>query len=188
MNSRVSKAVLLCEDQRHESFLIAYLKQCGVRSPGRVLTARVASKLRQGGNVGWVLDEFPKELRAIRKRHARSLLIVMVDADDGAVADRRRQLNERAQKADLEPLDNEDPVALLVPKRHVETWIRALLGERVNEEQDCKANKPPAKSELRQASDCLYQWVRLNAVPGPTCIPSLEAAFATLRMIESRLL
>jgi hypothetical protein len=189
MSSRVSKAVLLCEDQEHERLVIAFLKQCGIRSPGRVLRLRVASKLRAGGNIGWVLDEFPNELRVFRSRQtkAESLLIVVIDADNASVENRRRELNERAERAGLEPIQKDEAIALLVPKRHIETWIRALLGDTVKEDDICKTNKSLTKEEVRQAAQRLYEWSRPNAAPGLTCVLSLSTSLPAWRMIESRL-
>src|SRR5947209_5988516 len=111
MSNRVSQAVLLCEDQEHERLVIAFVKQCGIRKPYDSIVPKVASKLRAGGNVGWVLDEFPKELRSIRNRQkkAESLLIVVIDADNSTVDERRGELNERAQRAGLDPIRPDDP-------------------------------------------------------------------------------
>lgn len=190
MSSRVSKAVLLCEDQQHQRLVIAFLKQCGIKNPGRILTSKIASQLREGGNVGWVMDEFPRELRAFRQRQqakAETLLIVMIDADNGSVEERRRELNERAERAGLKPIGPKESVALLVPKRHIETWIRALLDDTVTEDDDCKTKTPTTKEGLRQAAQRLHEWSRANAVPGPNCVPSLAAALPAWRMIGSRL-
>lgn len=185
MSDRVSKAVLLCEDQEHERLVFAFLKRCGIRSPGRLVLPRIASELRSGGNVGWVLEEFPKELRAFRNRQskAKSLLIVVVDADNQSVTDRRNQLNDRAQQADLESAKASESVAILVPKRHVETWIRFLLGEYVTEVDDCKANQQLSKDQFRQAADRLYELSRANAVVEPDCLSSLVESLPVWRMI-----
>lgn len=189
MSSRVSQAVLVCEDQEHQRLVLAFLKQCGVRSPSRILTSKVASQLMEGGNVGWVMDEFPNELRAFRKRQqtkAETLLIVMVDADKGSVEDRLKEFKEHAEQAGQVPVGSKESVALLVPKRHVETWIRALLNETVTEDDDCKTRMHASKEELRQAAQRLYEWSRPNAVPGPSCVPSLSAALPIWQMIKSR--
>jgi hypothetical protein len=188
MSNRVSKAVLLCEDQGHERLVIAFLKQCGVHSPGRILIRRVASRLRAGGNVGWVMDEFPKELRAFRQRQTRAetLLIVVIDADDVSIDDRRRELNDRATRAGLAACFP-DEIALIVPKRHVETWIQALLGEQVTEESNCKSGKPPSDQSIHSAARRLHEWSLPNARPGSNCVVLLSAALPTWRMICSRL-
>lgn len=52
-----------------------------------------------------------------------------------------------------------DPIVVLIPKRHIETWIRAALGEAVNENDGYK--KPePKKHEVRSAANEIYGWAR----------------------------
>jgi hypothetical protein len=121
-----------------------------------------------------------------RQKKAESLLIVLIDADDDSVEERRRQLNERAQRAGLQTVGS-DEIALLIPKRHIETWIRALLGFNVTEEENCKTNKPPTKDQIRQAAERLFEWSRRNAGVGTSCVPSLSVALPTWQMLGSRL-
>lgn len=132
-----------------------------------------------GGNVGWVLREFAKELEACRRRHAthaNTMLIVVADADDYSVAERRAHLNASSE------IRADDPVVVLIPKRHIETWIRAALGEAVNETDDYK--KPELKkSAVRQAAGQIHGWARQNPNPGSTCVDSLRTAFPEWRTI-----
>ena len=81
--------------------MYAYLKRCGIKYD-RVLTTIAASRLVAGGNVTWVLDKFPEELRAVRSRQtkAETLLIVMLDADKGTVEDRQIELAGRVKRAE----------------------------------------------------------------------------------------
>ncbi len=186
MSDRVSQTIILCEDEEHERLTRAYLKRCDLTTRSPYVKPLVASREQQGGNDAWVLNRFPKELHACRQRQkhkAKTLLIVLIDADNYSVEDRRRQLFERAKSAGLEQCTENDPVALLIPKRHIETWIRALLGENVTEEQDCKKWHSPTRDEIRQAVEKLYEWSRLNAIPSSTCCPSLAAALAEWRKI-----
>jgi len=166
MSDRVSETILLCEDDEHERLTKAYLKKCGQRSQAPTVRSIVASE--QGGNDAWVLNRFPKELHACRqrlKRTGKTRLIVLIDADKYSAEDRRRQLLERATAAGLAELAPNEPVALLIPKRNIETWIRALLGEKVNEEQDCKTSHRPSKDQIRQAVEKLYEWSRPPDTP-----------------------
>jgi hypothetical protein len=176
---------LLCEDDAHRRLAVAYMKRCGIRTE-RVVVEQVASRQRHGGNIGWVLDEFPRQLRACRQRHktkADTQLIVMVDADTLDADERRRQLDERLTREGYDKLAGSDPVVLLIPRRHVETWIRSLLGQQVSEDDDCKGWDKPTKDEIRQAAQTAYGWARDNPKPGPTCVPSLRAALPEWRKI-----
>jgi len=179
MADRVSLTVLLCEDDVQERLVRSYLKECGLNTHPPYLIPRNASREVHGGNVGWVLREFPKELEACRQRHAtraNTLLIVVIDADDFAVKDRRSHLQSDVQLA------GNDPVAVLDPKRHVETWIRAALGHLVNEVDDYK-NPQPKKAEVRTAAKQIYGWVRDKLPAKPMGIPSLIDAMPEWRKI-----
>jgi hypothetical protein len=107
----------------------------------------------------------------------------MIDADHHTVDDRRRELLDRIVSAGFGPFGANEPAVLLIPKRHVETWIQALLGGVVTEEQDCKSRKKPTSEDFRQAAQELYEWSRLNSSPGSTCVSSLERAMAEWRRI-----
>jgi len=185
MTERVSQTILLCEDELHERLTKAYFKKCGLPYQSPQLKTLVASRQQRGGNDSWVLNEFPRQLHACRQRQkkAKTLLIVLIDADHYSVEDRRRQLTGRLTAAGFEPYGEKEPLVLLIPKRHIETWIRALLGEQVTEEQDCKTWKEPTRDDIRRAADALFAWSRANATPGPTCLESLHAALPEWRRI-----
>jgi hypothetical protein len=92
VSDRVSETILLCEDDPQEQMVRQYLKRCGARTQEPSLRVRNASNEVHGGNVGWVLREFPYELKVCRKRHAtnaKTQLIVVIDADEKSVAERR---------------------------------------------------------------------------------------------------
>lgn len=174
--SRASEIVLLCEDEMHARLLRAYFRQCNI--PTGIVRALVASKLTQGGNDVLVIRMFPDELQRcrLRAKKARSLLVVVLDADEAEVVDRRRQL------APSPPLTNDDPVVILIPKRNVETWIRAALHEPVNELSDYK-NPVPAKDEVRVAAKTIHGWARNTPAPPSSLPPSLRDALPEWRRI-----
>ena len=120
----------------------------------------------------------PKASRAIATHaiRANTLLIVVVDADDFSVKDRRYHLQSDVRLA------ANDSVAILVPKRHVETWIRAALGQRVNELDDYK-NPEPSKAEVRAAAKQIYGLARGKIPVDSVSIPSLLDAIFEWRKI-----
>jgi hypothetical protein len=73
---------------------------------------------------------------------------------------------------------------VLIPKRHVETWIRALLGDQVDEVTDYTQPTPTAK-EIKDAAAALYTWTRPAASPGPTSPASLTASIPKWQKIPS---
>lgn len=183
MSNHPSRIILLCEDDAHERLARAFLEECGVRNLERILRSSNASRLQKGGGAQWVLKSFPEQLQACRRRHAKTLLIVMVDADNLTVEERRRELLHRLKACDLKELSKDEPVALVIPKRNVETWIAALQGNKVNEDENCKTRAKLTREDYRQAAKTLFAWSRTNATPGPTCISSLQAALPEWRRI-----
>ncbi len=185
MSDRVSRTILLCEDELHERLVREYMKRCRLPTHPPYLVPLVASRLQRGGNVHWVLQRFPEELHACRQRQkkAETLLIVVIDADQFTVDERRRQLDERLRQEGYEPLRRTDPVVLLIPRRHVETWLHSLLGETLTEEENCKDRDKPTKDAIRQAADTAYEWARENAPLGPSCVPSLRESLPGWRKI-----
>lgn len=180
MSDRVSRTILLCEDDPHAQLVRAYMERCGLQTREPYFHPRTASREVHGGNVNWVIREYPKELHACRQRHvthANTLLIVVIDADDLEVVDRRNQLKANP------PASAIDPVVILIPKRHIETWIRFALGDRVSELEDCKKNREPSKSEVREAAKLIHDWARGNPAPDHTCLPSLRDALPDWRTI-----
>jgi hypothetical protein len=179
VSERVSKIILLCEDDPQEQLVRSYLKQCGLNTVPPGFFPRNASREVHGGNVGWVLNEFPRELEACRHRHenhANTLLIVIVDADDNTVAERRGHLNQKLQ------MTGADPIVVLIPKRHIETWIRCALGVVVDENTNYK--KPePKKTETRAAAGEIHGWARANPAPSATCVDSLRKSLSEWRKI-----
>ncbi len=185
MTSRASQIVLLCEDDAQGRLAIAYMKRCGIRTE-RVVVEQIASRMKHGGNVDWVLDQFPRQLHACRQRHkakANTQLIVFIDADKFDVDERRRHLDERLTRAGYDRLVADDPVSLLIPRRHVETWIRSLRGHQVAEDDDCKGWEKPTKDDIRQAAQIVFGWAHDHPIPGPTCVPSLQVALPEWRKI-----
>lgn len=185
MGDRVSRIILLCEDDAQRRLALAYMNRAGIRT-GHVVDPLVASERCQGGNVDWVLREFPRQLHACRQRQhkAKTLIVVLVDADESTVEERRRQLEDGLDQPGYEKLAPGDPAALLIPRRHIETWLCSLLHMTVSEEENCKGRKKKwEKEDFRRAADTAYEWARENATPGPTCVSSLRTAFPAWRKI-----
>ncbi len=181
MSDQASKIILLCEDESQERLTREYLKKCGAKNVERILRAEVA------GGFTRVLDQFPRELRACRSRHAKTLLVVLIDADQLSVEQRHSQLNERAKAAELAEVASDEPVVIFIPKRNIETWLEALLGNQVNEEDVCKKRKKLTKDNFRQAARTLFDWSRPNAKPGPTIVDSLKKSLPGWKKVSDSL-
>lgn len=183
MSERVSMFILLCEDEEHRRLAVEYMKRCQIKTDR--VRAEVASEKQKGNASQWVLREFPRLLHACRQRakHTRTLLIVLIDADQWKVQQRRQHLMDELKKSGRETLVADDPIALLIPRWHVETWICALLGETVSEDEDCKDWEKPTRTKIQKAAHTAYDWAREKATPGATCVPSLKVALPEWRKI-----
>ena len=144
MSTRRVKIVILCEDSQQEAFIRRFLKGMG----WQMREVRV-EKSPGGSAEQWVRERFPLELRVYKQRRnlASSALIAMIDADTRQVEERIGELKRECDSAGVPFRDNDEAVAIAVPKRNIETWIHYLDGQNVTEidiypklerERDCK--------------------------------------------------
>lgn len=176
MSDRFSQRIVLCEDEEHSRLVSAYLRRCGLRYDPPYVT------LLMLGSVVNVVRDFPKQLEAVRKRSkmAKTQLIVVMEADEKhSVTERRQQLQNASAFTDA------DPVAVLIPKRHIESWFRSALGQDIDEANDCKR---PGKNhwdseEIRTVAARIHEWSRDPASAPTTCVSSLRESFTEWRKI-----
>ncbi|WP_437511379.1 hypothetical protein [Sorangium sp. So ce1099] len=84
-----------------------------------------------------MLERYADAVRQWRaESHDRNVgLLVVVDGDEHGVARRRQQLAQKLKESMQEPIAPSDPVAVIVPTWHIETWIAWLCGHRPIDEQ-----------------------------------------------------
>jgi len=180
---RIANKIILAEDAAQQNLVRRYLERCGHTPPFRL----VALPARSSGGSGekYVRDHYPEQVRACRSslgRRVAALLIVVVDADMETTERRRSQLSEALQSAEMAERGDNEPIVLLIPKRHVETWIRALLGAHVDEVTDYSRPTPTAK-EIKDAASELYVGTRPGAAPVPSYPASLTASLTEWQKI-----
>jgi hypothetical protein len=125
MAARDLRYIVLGEDHTHVNFVRRWLLREGV--PPRQITLRaVAADATGEGGEKYVRQQYPAEVDYYRAKanHQRVALIVVIDADRGTVAARHEQLDEALQGT---PRRREERVAILVPRRNIETWLTVLL-------------------------------------------------------------
>jgi hypothetical protein len=144
MAERRAQIVILCEGQQDATFVRRTLLNLGWDR--RKIRERICPAGKQAGEQ-FVRTSYPAEVVALRSKIYLDLgLIAMTDADTRAVAERLRQLGEALVAAGLGPRQDDEPIALWVPRRNVETWIRFLSGREVDE--------TTAYPKLAQERDC----------------------------------
>ena len=174
MPDRIANKVVLVEDVDQQNLLYRYLDRCGHHARD----CRFVRPARGLGGSGekFVRDNYAQEVKACRSslgRRASALLVVMIDADTETTERRASQLSAALQTAGMDARGNNEPIVVLIPKRHVETWIRALLGATVDEAQSYE-NPKPTRDDIKLAAETLYGWTRPNAAARPAFPPSLN--------------
>lgn len=149
---RGMKFSVLCEDRRHENFIRYFLRACGVNTKGDDFYV-IPYKPGQGAADQRVILNFPKEVKAFRSKRYRLTkrgelhriaLIVVLDADLHAVDKRLKQLNQELKNGGHDPINDDDNILIVIPKRHIETWMAYLRdgtdkqGKPINESDDYK--------------------------------------------------
>ena len=132
MNRRVS-IVLLCEDSQQEAFVRRFLKGTGWETREIRVEKSPGAK---GSAEQWVRENFPKELVEYRRRKARaaSALIAVIDADTRSVQQRHNEFKEACSEKNMPFRNDDDSIAIIVPKRNIETWVYYLEGNAVDED------------------------------------------------------
>ena len=185
MPERIANKIILADDREQQNLVYRYLERCG--HGAGVWLEPLPAKGPGGSGEKFVRDQYPRQVQACRSslgRRASALLIVIIDADMETTQHRATQLADALRTADMEGRNDDEPIVVLIPKRHVETWIRALLGGHVDEETDYKKPKP-TPPEISEAAGAVYRWTRPNSNAGATFPPSLTDSLPEWQKIPS---
>ena len=172
MTIRRVKIVLLCEDSQHEAFVRRFLKGMGWNTR----EIRVEKSPSAGGSAEqWVRENFPNELEVYRKRRQRaaSALIAVTDADTVKVESRISGFEAACNSRQIAFRGADEAVAIVVPRRNIETWIHYLSGESVDERYDYP--KLQRERGCKLAADQLVKMCKSSGLP-THAPPSLAAA------------
>jgi hypothetical protein len=175
MSNRRVRIVLLCEDSQQESFVRRFLQGTGWNN--REIRVEKSPNAK-GAAEQWVRERFPKELLAYRNRSSRaaSALVAVIDADIRSVLQRSDELCAACREEGVSFRSEGESVAIVIPKRNIETWIRYLEeipGTGVDEE--IKYPKLQRERECKPAVDRLLELCKTTGLPA-NAPPSLTAA------------
>jgi F0F1-type ATP synthase gamma subunit len=124
------------------------------------------------------------EVAAYRSRSAKTALIVVIDADTGTVEQRLTQLDKELRKNKKPKIDaNTDRVARLVPRRNVETWIKCLNGDAVDEKENYKKARRDWDELAHSAGEMLFEWTQSKTLPSH-CVQSLRHGITELNRLR----
>jgi hypothetical protein len=188
--NRIANIVIVAEDQEQQNLVYRYIERCNPRLTYREFRFERPAKGSGGSGEQFVRNRYPAEVKEHRRRvgkGASALLVVIVDADMETTERRASQLSDALHAASMDGRRDDELIVLLIPKRHVETWIRALLGNQVDEVTDyTKAPySTPVANDIKDAATELHRWTRPGATPGPTSPPSLTASLPEWQKIRS---
>ncbi|MBI4568212.1 MAG: hypothetical protein HY719_07430 [Planctomycetes bacterium] len=183
MPDKVSLFVVLVEDEEQQNLVRHYLSIMGIDARK---TRYVAIPSGRGCGFRHVINRYPEQIRDCQRRHAKTHLVVMVDADVHTVDQRREELTAALESLEAKVKPADDLGIILIPRRNVETWIRCLNGEQVNEETDYGAKRAGRATceQIKTAAGNVYTWSRQHAQVPTHCVDSLRNQLPEWRRIE----
>ncbi len=126
--SRGARFIVLCEDLQSQSFIYRALVERGANRR-QIQKEPLPSQSGGGSADAFIIARYPNQVKAFRTRaaHARTGLVVHLDADPGhSATERHDQLAAKLAEAGQPRRGPDEAIAELVPKRNIETWIHAL--------------------------------------------------------------
>jgi len=177
---------ILCEDPLTVDFAKRIADRWGIGDRQR----RIFSAPKARGSAEQYVRAHYVEIvdRWRAQRHENVILLVIIDGDNQGVDRRRRELADALRKAKRAKLRPSDPVAILVPTWHIETWIAWLSGHRPLDEHTRYNGRDAAGLDVhRNIERGEYSPKRAIAAwspPSPdeaTHVPSLADARAELK-------
>lgn len=157
--SKPSLVIVLGEDGRQSQLVYRFLLNVGIL-PNQIRIQTAPSG--RGAAEQWVRENYLREVIACRRRiksKAKTALVVVLDADTQKVRKRFDGLAKLLVDNNQPAMDEKrEPVAHLIPKRNVETWILSLNQEPVDEKQDYKGtrNESDWSKLIPEASKALH--------------------------------
>jgi hypothetical protein len=108
---------------------------------------------------------------------------VGTDADEQSVQQRHDALDAALRQAELPPRTDDERIALWIPKWHIETWVVALLGRNVNENDNYKHEAKDA--DVPAAATGFVDRFRAFRQDGTIrVLPSLKTAFEETQRLD----
>ena len=178
-NNRV-QVIVRCEDLQQRCFIYRFLVEKGFDRRNINIKNSPSGK---GAATQWVLKQYPVEVKALRSGPpASKRLISIIDADVETVDERKRQHDDALVSAGQERRSNGERIAVVVPKRNIETWIYHLLGSLCINETDVYLKFRGEERECAPAAEDFAQRCPNNMQAGD--LPSLRDGCAELQRLS----
>ncbi len=175
MSKRKVTLAIICEDTQQECFARKFLYGMGWNK--RQLRV-VKSPSGRGSGEQWVRETYVNELVSYRRSHVNYAFMAIVDGDTCGVQGRILQFDNKCIELEYPVRKAEDQVAIIVPTRNIETWIKFLEGNPVDETSSY--HKLRYESKCKPAVDRLLDYCKGQGLPleAPN---SLQAACVEFR-------
>lgn len=175
--SRSALVIVLSEDKMQQQLVNRYLRRRGFSHH----EIRVqAPPVGQSQNVTYVLEQYAIEVSTLRKAAASHALIVVIDADENTVEARKAQLDAALREAGKDLRADSELIAIVVPRRNIETWVWYLENNTVDEQTDYKNHPVRSHHDLGTAKVQFADYIITGQEPFPGCPPSLQDARSEL--------
>ena len=181
--SRAAMVFILGEDQnkRQQNLIRKYLKRRGFSDRQiRDLPCPVGDT----PGISFVLSRYASEVHDLRVATYSRGLIVAIDADDETVETRKIQLNDRLIETGEAARGEQEAIAIVVPRRNIETWIWYFDGNAVDETTDYKRTFVRDNYDMAQAKRAFAEFIVSGHAPSEECPPSLQDARVELLRIS----
>ncbi len=132
----------------------------------------------KGSAEQWVREQYPNEVKAQRSRNYQNnlALIVGTDADKLSVKKRKQMLSESLVKAELDERSTDESILIWIPRRNIETWLKYLDGDDVDEETDYKHKVSKPNYKLL-GTEFVTRYRKFINEEFSESLPSLQSAF-----------
>lgn len=171
--SRIPVTVV-CEDKQQAAFVRRFFKKRNIR---------IYTVTNTSGGAGdqFVRESYPKQLDAVRTQGGG--LVAMIDGDRYDLGERHKQMDEACTQTGIAPRAPGDNVAVLVPRRNIETWFAYLEGEEVDETTEYP--KLGFERECRRHVDALWEMCSKDQklrLPSPVSLQAACEEYRNLRL------
>jgi len=176
MSKRKATLAIICEDTQQECFARRFLYGMGWNH--RQLRV-VKSPSGRGSGDKWVKEKYARELSNYRQSHVKYAFLTIVDGDTFGVQGRIQQFDNKCIELEIPVRTPSDKAAMIVPTRNIETWIRFLEGNRVDEISSYP--KLRFESDCQAAVDTLLSYCKGSGLPleAPDSLNSACVEFRT---------
>ena len=181
MVERIAQIVVLAEDAEQANLARHYLIRCGHHQ--RNIVVRLAPQ-GQGSGEQYVRERYPLEVAYYRNRSTsrKAALMVGPDCDTGTVEEHERELDRALVASSEAKREAAEEIALLLPKRNIETRVLCLSGGAVDEVTNYKGTRNNG-ALIKPAAVTLYEWSRTGSTVPASCVPSLRKGLIEVRRI-----